>query len=74
MMKKIREKRVILAKWYWCQIIEHISCIGQKCFSFSKNIYKEKTKICSVHADTKHRSSNDLQNMSLKYSVKRNER
>ena len=35
-------KWVIAAKWYWCQIIEHESCIGHKCIVFSKKFVVEK--------------------------------
>ena len=31
---KIIKKWKIAAKWYWCQINEHKSCTGQKCFNF----------------------------------------
>ena len=40
-------------KWYWCQINEHKSCIGQKRFIFSKTFCEEKLNFCSVDADTK---------------------
>ena len=49
--KKIIDKWVIIAKWYWCQINEHKSCIGH--VLFFKKIFKGKLKFCSVNADTK---------------------
>ena len=51
--KEDRREMSSCRKWYWCQINEHKSCIGQKRFIFSKTFCEEKSNFCSVDADPK---------------------